>query len=314
MKYLTLFIILVLISLCVCAIAMLPFSGGFRELGAFLTTADALAVTALCALSFTVVSFIFGLFTGDYSWVDRLWSTLPVAFVWYYAYRSGFTPALCVITALVTLWGARLSFNFARKGGYTGAEDYRWSVLRGKIKVPLLWQLFNLFFICAFQIGMFLLFTLPVYSIAKTSGEINTLFCAVAALAVVFICIESIADQQQWNFHAAKKAAKEGKQIPEKYKKDAENGFLSHGMFHFSRHPNYFGELGFWWTMWLAALSLSGGLVQTGLVGPVMLTILFIGSVIFTESITNGKYPKYKDYKTKTSPVIPWFAGRTDLT
>jgi len=314
MKHLTLFIILILVSLCACAFIMLPFSGGFEGLGAFLTTADALAVTALCALSFIVVSFIFGLIIGDYSWVDRLWSTLPVAFVWYYTYRGGFTPALCVIAVLVTLWGVRLSFNFARKGGYTGAEDYRWGILRGKIKSPFLWQLFNLFFICTFQIGMFVLFTLPVYSMTKMSGGLSSLFCACAALAVVFICIEIIADQSQWNFHAAKKAAKDGKQFPEKYCKDVENGFLSHGMFRFSRHPNYFGELGFWWTMWLAALSLSGSLLQSGLIGPVMLTILFIGSYIFTESITGGKYPKYKDYKAKTSPIIPWFSGGTDLT
>ena len=36
--------------------------------------------------------------------------------------------------ALVTLWGARLTFNFARKGGYApGGEDYRWAVLRARM-------------------------------------------------------------------------------------------------------------------------------------------------------------------------------------
>ena len=40
---------------------------------------------------------------------------------------------LLVMALLVTAWGARLTFNFARKGGYTGMEDYRWAILRGRM-------------------------------------------------------------------------------------------------------------------------------------------------------------------------------------
>jgi steroid 5-alpha reductase family enzyme len=310
MKRIVLFIIFIAAAFCISALAMLPFSNGFNGLAAFFTSADALLVTALCALGFAFCSFIFSIITGDYSWVDRLWSTLPAAFVWYYAYRGGFTAALCIITALVTLWGGRLSFNFARKGGYTGTEDYRWSVLRGKIKNPFLWQFFNLFFISVYQIGMFILFTWPVYSLIKTANNCPALFYIFAVLAFVFICIETAADQMQWNFHIAKKADKEGKNFPDKYINDVKNGFFSQSLFRYSRHPNYFGELGFWWSIWLMALSLSGDFMRSGFFGPVMLTVLFIGSTIFTESITDGKYPKYKEYKKRTSPIIPWFAGR----
>jgi len=303
MKQLLIFFIFILASLCVCAVVMLPFSNG--DLTSFIKTANALAVVSLCALGFALCSFLFGLITGDYSWVDRLWSTLPVAFTWYYAYRGGFTFTLCVISALVTLWGARLSYNFARKGGYTGTEDYRWSILHGKIKNTFLWQLFNLFFISAYQIGMFILFTFPIYSLTKNTGAYSPLFCAFAALAFAFICIETIADKMQWNFHIAKKASKEGKTIPQKYIDDVKNGFLTSGLFRFSRHPNYFGELGFWWAVWLMALSVTGNFIQSGFFGPVMLTLLFIGSTIFTESITGGKYPEYKNYQARTSAIIP---------
>ncbi|MDR0323913.1 MAG: DUF1295 domain-containing protein [Treponema sp.] len=308
MKRFILFLTFIVFAIGICALVMLPFSG--RDLASFFTSADPLIITALCALGFALCSFAFGLITGDYSWVDRLWSILPVAFVWYYAYRGGFTFSLCLIAALVSLWGLRLSFNFARKGGYTGTEDYRWNVLRAKIKNPVLWQLFNLFFISSFQIGLFLLFTWPVYSIIKAGIGCSVLFCVFAVLAFIFICIETAADQMQWNFHIAKKAAGEGKKFPEKYTNDVKNGFFSQGLFRYSRHPNYFGELGFWWSVWLMALSLVCGFVQSGFFGPVMLTILFIGSTIFTESITGGKYPKYKDYKAHTSPIIPWFAKK----
>jgi len=308
MKQLSIFILFIIAALILSVVVMLPFSEG--SLSSFFRTASPLAVTALCALGFALCSFLFGLFTGDYSWVDRLWSTLPVAFVWYYAYRGGFTPVLCVIAGLVTLWGIRLSFNFARKGGYTGTEDYRWSVLRGKIKNRVLWQLFNLFFISAYQIGIFILFTWPVYSLVILGGGINAPFIASAALSFLFICIETVSDQMQWNFHLAKKAAREGKKFPEKYIDDVNNGFLTKGLFRFSRHPNYFGELGFWWSVWLMALSVTGNFFITGFFGPLMLTVLFIGSTVFTESITGGKYPKYKDYQARTSAIIPWFVKK----
>jgi steroid 5-alpha reductase family enzyme len=129
-------------------------------------------------------------------------------------------------------------------------------------------------------------------------------------LAFVFICLETAADQMQWNFHIAKKADREGKKIPDKYTNDVKNGFFSQGLFRYSRHPNYFGELGFWWSVWLMGLSLTGGFIQSGFFGPVMLTFLFIGSTIFTESITGGKYEKYREYKALTSPIILWFTGK----
>jgi steroid 5-alpha reductase family enzyme len=302
------FLLFIVLALCLSVIIMLPFAGGLSGFPAFIASANALLVIALWALGFSVCSYIFGIVTGDYSWVDRLWSTLPVAFVWYYAYRGGFSPALCAVAVLVTVWGIRLSLNFARKGGYSGTEDYRWIILRERIRNPFLWQLFSLLFISFYQIGLFVLFTYPVYSIAAlTEGKASALFWVFAALGLAFICFETVADQQQWVFHAAKKAAAAKQNYPLAHLADVQRGFLSRGLFSLSRHPNYFGELGFWWSIWLMALSLIGDVILSGGFGPVMLTLLFIGSTIFTEGITSAKYPGYKDYQSRVSPIIPWF-------
>ncbi|WP_255948426.1 DUF1295 domain-containing protein [Brucepastera parasyntrophica] len=123
------------------------FAGGFLHLPVWILNANPLMVVIVWAACFSACSFFFGIFTGDYSWVDRLWSTLPVVFAWYYALRGGFSPALLIAASLISVWGVRLTWNFAKKGGYTGTEDYRWSILRGRIKSPLLWQVFNLLFI-----------------------------------------------------------------------------------------------------------------------------------------------------------------------
>src|SRR4051812_21163216 len=90
---------------------------------------------------------IASLVTREHSWVDRLWSIVPVAYVWVFAAFAGLADIrLDVMAVLVTLGGARLTFNFARKGGYNGHEDYRWPVLRARM-APWQFQVFNLLFI-----------------------------------------------------------------------------------------------------------------------------------------------------------------------
>ena len=88
--------------------------------------------------------FIAGQLTKNYSQVDRLWSTIPIVYCWYFTYSSGMDERLILMSTIVSIWGIRLSFNFARKGGFTlipwkGAEDYRWKFFKRKflnLKIP----------------------------------------------------------------------------------------------------------------------------------------------------------------------------------
>ena len=57
----------------------------------------------------------------------------------------------------------------------------------------------------------------------------------------------------------------------------------------------------------------AGSLLEWTVLGAVLLTALFIGSTIFTESITRGKYPEYADYQATTSAIVPWFPRRPQL-
>lgn len=60
--------------------------------------------------------------------VDQIWSISPVIYMWYFAVATGFHPKVVLLALLVSVWGVRLTYNFARKGGYSGEEDYRWPV------------------------------------------------------------------------------------------------------------------------------------------------------------------------------------------
>jgi steroid 5-alpha reductase family enzyme len=85
------------------------------------------AVVAYC--------FIVGELTRNNSQVDKLWSIVPIYYVWHMAAVGGFTDRMVLMAVLVTIWGVRLTYNFARRGAYTwkfwaGEEDYRWEILR----------------------------------------------------------------------------------------------------------------------------------------------------------------------------------------
>jgi steroid 5-alpha reductase family enzyme len=87
----------------------------------------------------------------NYSEVDRLWSFLPVLYNCHYALWAHLhglpTQRLDHVVAVSVLWGARLTFNYARKGGYSlGSEDYRWARVKSYIG-PFWMFLLNVTFI-----------------------------------------------------------------------------------------------------------------------------------------------------------------------
>lgn len=243
--------------------------------------------------------------TREYSWVDRIWSVVPVAYVGVFAGHAGFADArLNLLFALVFLWGARLTFNYGRKGGYApGGEDYRWAVLRGRM-APWQFQLFNLFFITLYQNVILLLITLPAWTALDHQAPLGAADIVLAVAFLACLAGETIADQQQWNFHQRKKRETAAGRTPEPR-------FAQTGLFRFSRHPNFFFEQAQWWLVFLIGVSAAGAVTWT-IAGAVLLTALFVGSTIFTESITLGRYPEYADYQRRVSPIVPWFPRRAD--
>ena len=85
----------------------------------------------LC-IALAIVCWVISILTREYSWTDRLWSIVPAVYCLIVAADLEFQSArVNVMTVLTTLWGIRLTFNLALKGGYWfGGEDYRWIYLR----------------------------------------------------------------------------------------------------------------------------------------------------------------------------------------
>jgi steroid 5-alpha reductase family enzyme len=247
--------------------------------------------------------FLLGLVTGEHSWVDRLWSLAPPIYVAWFASQSRFADArLLLMAALTFAWGARLTFNFARKGGYAkGGEDYRWPILRQRM-TGWQWQLFAFGFVAGVQNVILFLLSLPAWAALESQSPLNAIDVIAAGLFLLFLAGETIADEQQWRFHQAKKAARQRGEEPE-------NLFCRTGLFRFSRHPNFFCEQAIWWSFYLFAVAATGSFLHWTIAGPIVLTLLFHGSTNFTERITLSKYPSYADYQRTTSRLWPWPPG-----
>jgi steroid 5-alpha reductase family enzyme len=263
-----------------------------------------LVLTVLIAAAACAFAWIASLVTGDTSWVDRLWSIVPVIYVWVFAARAQLTDArLDVMAALVTVWGVRLTYNFARRGGYRGVEDYRWAVLRSSMR-PWQFQLFNLFFIVLYQNALLVLITLPAWTAYQhRTTPFGPLDALLALLFFLSTLGETVADQQQWDFHQWKSAEVLAGRTPNPR-------FLQSGLFRFSRHPNYFFELAQWWVVFFFGAWAARSVLQWTVAGPFLLTLLFVGSTRFTEKISISRYPEYQLFQRSTSAIVPWFARR----
>ena len=62
--------------------------------------------------------FVLGEITRNNSQVDKIWSVVPIGYVWFMTYRGGWNDRMILMSILVTIWGSRLTYNFARRGAY----------------------------------------------------------------------------------------------------------------------------------------------------------------------------------------------------
>lgn len=302
----------VLAGLILHACMALGFVAGFSFTDKQLDTFFILLVVYGCSVLYC---FIVGELANNYSQMDKLWSILPIAYAWIVAVRHGMTARLIIMAVLVTIWGIRLTANFARKGAYklkfwSGEEDYRWIYLRSKkpLNNRLLWMVFDFFFICIFQNAIVLGMTLPVLAVAESAASLMWVDYIAMALALGFIIYEFIADEQQMKFQTKKwSMIREGKkleELPEPYNL----GFNTTGLWNYSRHPNYLGEQAFWVMLYLfviGAAVTNYGVFNWSIIGTAALILLFTSSSKFTEKITASKYSRYAEYQSKVFKYAP---------
>ena len=194
-----------------------------------------------------------------------------------------------LVGVLVSIWGLRLTWHIHARNK-SKAEDYRylawrkdwgkWFYVRSYFQVYLL-QGFFLFLIVS-----------PILLINKSAvPAIGLLDIVGVSVWFVGFYFEAIGDAQLARF--IKDPANKGK-------------LMQSGLWAYTRHPNYFGEVTQWWGIWIIALSVSGGLL--GIIGPITITFLILkvsGIPMLEKKMEEN--PDFTEYKKRTSVFIPWF-------
>lgn len=273
---------------------------------------ETLKVLLLIAACSAAYCFIVGEITRNNSQMDKLWSILPAVYAWVVACKGGFDARLVVMAVLATIWGARLTFNFALKGAYTwkfwtGEEDYRWPWLRKRKEFQPRWKwlIFNFLFISIYQNLLVLLTTLPAVAAMGSARPFGWLDLVAAVLMAAAIAYEAVADVQQWRFQSTKwgmiKSGKKLEELPAPYNR----GFNTSGLWRVSRHPNYLGEQSIWVSFYIFSIAAGAGILNWSICGAILLILLFLGSSTLGEYISKSKYPEYTNYVKSVNRFFP---------
>ncbi len=300
-----------IVSFLMATVILLPVAAYFLGTPPNDTQLNILKDTAYGVGAVILFTFVVGQLTGNNSQVDKLWSIVPAPYAWFMTWKGGMDERMVLMSVLVTIWAARLTFNFARRGGYSwkfweGEEDYRWEVLRQRpgFKNPIVWLLFNLFFICFYQNTLIFLFTVPVIAaLANNAAPLGIFDWVLAGIYVALVVMEFVADQQQYDFQTEKYRRKNAGEDLGEYA----DGFIQTGLWSKMRHPNYFAEQAIWVVFYLFSVAATGEWINWTIAGSVLLIILFKGSSDFSEEISAKKYPKYTDYQKRVGRFLPKF-------
>jgi steroid 5-alpha reductase family enzyme len=197
-------------------------------------------------------------------------------------------PVQLVASLLVLIWAVRL-------GGYLLTRilrikvDHRFDEMRDK---PLRFARFWLLQAIAVAVIM-----LPVsYLVSRDEAPGFGLWAIVgASIWLVGLAIEAVADAQKSAFKG-----KEGNR----------DRFIASGLWRYSRHPNYFGEMLVWWGLFVYAVPFLDGAAFAVVIGPVFITLLllFVSGIPLLERSADAKYgddPAYREYKRRTSILVP---------
>ena len=184
---------------------------------------------------------------------------------------------------------------------------------------PPLFFLLNVTFISLAQSLLLFAITTPTYILllaARISSDPPTATTPLHAwglddfltcyVMVGLVLVAAAADQQQWWYQNAKKSYQATAKVPLGYKQaDLDRGFVVTGLWSWSRHPNFAAEQAFWLALYQWSCFVSGSMYNWSGVGALGYLALFQGSTWFTEVISKGKYPEYKEYQARVGRFLP---------
>mmetsp|Transcript_6896 Transcript_6896/g.10404 ORF Transcript_6896/g.10404 Transcript_6896/m.10404 type:complete len:319 (-) Transcript_6896:152-1108(-) len=222
------------------------------------------------------------------------------------SWKQGFTSRPMVLNLCVGLWGSRLASYLFYRICQTGEDDRLAPFYRKEgegrldpngafypVRLSTFWIIQGLWsWIVSFPVTMANFNPAPSPKLG-----VPGMMCLGAFL--LGFTIEAVSDHQKWVFKS--NPANAGQ-------------WIESGLWKYSRHPNYFGEMVVWWSILGMALPSLRGPKQLalGIFSPVFITslLLFLSGVPLLEKKYDARYASnaaYQDYKAQTNLLIPWF-------
>lgn len=251
---------------------------------------EVMVVAVVSVFMFMSFGYLVSLMAKDASLVDIFWGLGFVLVAAVLMFRAEDVSIVQMFVALlVYMWGFRLTYHIARRK-LGKPEDFRYAAMRKKWGKSFAWRSYFQIFILQ---GVLMLVIATSILVSANAGEDgNTLhwwqILGTAIWGVGFL-FEAVGDAQLKNFLKVRKS---------------KDDIITTGLWRYSRHPNYFGEVVQWWGIWLVVIGLPYGL--WAVVSPVLITYLLVfvsGVPLLEKKYSNNK--KFQTYARKTSKFIP---------
>ena len=247
--------------------------------------------TLIAVLAMMFVVWLISLVKNDVSIVDAFWGPgflLVAAVAW--AAGQGFPLRGALLLALVGIWALRLGLYLLWRNLQAGEEDYRYRKMRERwgAKFPAV-SLGTIFFFQGLLVW-FISLPLQVTELAAEPRRLTWLDGLGVALWLIGFVFESVGDWQLARFKAD--PANQGK-------------VLDHGLWRYTRHPNYFGDFMIWWGFFAIALATPGG--WKTVLSPLLMSffLLRVSGVALLEKKLTKTRPRYADYVRRTNAFFP---------
>ncbi|MDT5165999.1 MAG: hypothetical protein QOC88_2893 [Mycobacterium sp.] len=254
-------------------------------------TGHLLLDTLIADLLATLVIFVFSRTYGNSSFYDAYWSVIPPVLLFFWWSQSGVQQLRCwLVAAVVTLWAIRLTANWLYSFPGLHHEDWRYPMFRERAGR---WE-FMVDLVTIHLIPTLLVFAgmLPVYATVTWPGaDIGWLTYLASVVGLAAVVLELTADMQMHRFVRSK----------------ADGEVMDRGLWSWSRHPNYFGEFGFWVSLASFGVAVSPSDAWWLCLGALGMLGMFLGgSIPMMETRSLERRPSYQDVIDRVSRFVLW--------
>ena len=233
----------------------------------------------------TVFVFLFSIILKNASVYDPYWSVQPLVILLAFACNFGIDFPSFLLLFAVFVWGIRLTANWAYTFHAFSYEDWRYIRLREISKK--FYPLVNFFGIHLFPTLVVYLCTLPAVYFIILKPSISPVFIMSILICLSATLLQGVSDYQM-----------------HKYRLKKETPFIRTGLWKYSRHPNYLGEILMWWGVAIAVLS-SFQTLNYLIVGAIINTLMFIFISVPLADNRQSSKTGFNEYKKETRMLLP---------